>query len=140
MWQRGRDPLPFGKGEGGLRPCDKPPPHPPLRQGGGDSLLGARGGVYSVCARPVSYDYRPSHPHNAGTEHVRVSPTCRHRLHQTRSAVRRSANRMKSELHPKRTARETDFGTLCLLSCLRITAPISYFVFWRGPSRDSNGY
>ena len=38
-----------------------------------------------------------------------------------------------------RTARETDFGPLCLLSCLWMTAPMSYFVFWRHP-RDSNGY
>ena len=40
-----------------------------------------------------------------------------------------------------RTARKTDFGTLCLLSCLLwMTAPMNEFVFWCGHSRDSNGY
>ena len=31
--------------------------------------------MYSVCAWPWSYDHRPSHLHNAGTEHVGFSPT-----------------------------------------------------------------
>ena len=39
-----------------------------------------------------------------------------------------------------RTARKTDFGALYLLSCLWMTAPMSYFVLWCGHSRDSNGY
>ena len=33
-----------------------------------------RGGVYSVCAWPQSYDHIPSHPYHAGTEHVGFSP------------------------------------------------------------------
>ena len=33
------------------------------------------GGVYPVCAWPLSYDHRPSHPYDAGTEHVGLSPT-----------------------------------------------------------------
>ena len=37
-----------------------------------------------------------------------------------------------------RTARTTDFGTLCLFSCLWMATPMSYFVFWCGHSRDSN--
>ena len=53
----------------------------------------------------------------------------RHCLHQARSAVRCSASRMKSELHPsKNPARKPDFGTLCLLSCLWMIAPMRYFV------------
>ena len=39
-----------------------------------------------------------------------------------------------------RTARKTDFDTMCLLSCLWMTAPMSCFGFWYGRSRDSNGY
>ena len=39
-----------------------------------------------------------------------------------------------------RTAPKTDFSTLCLLSSLLVTAPMSYFVFWCGHSRESNGY
>ena len=39
-----------------------------------------------------------------------------------------------------RTARKTDFGTLSLLSCLSMTALMSYFVSWCSHSRDSNGY
>ena len=31
------------------------------------------GGVYSVCARPSSYDHRPSHPYYSVTEHVGFS-------------------------------------------------------------------
>ena len=31
--------------------------------------------MYSVCARPWSYDHRPLHPYYAGTEHVAFSPT-----------------------------------------------------------------
>ena len=51
-------------------------------------------------------------------------------LHQARSAVRCSASRMKGELHPSQgTARKTDSGTLCLLSCLWMTAPMSYTLF-----------
>ena len=65
----------------------------------------------------------------------------RHWLHQARSAVRCSASRMKGELCIlPRTACKTDFGTLCLLSCLWMTAPMSYFIFWCHHSRDSNGY
>ena len=33
------------------------------------------GGVYLICAWPSWYDYRPSHPYNAGSEHVGFSPT-----------------------------------------------------------------
>ena len=33
------------------------------------------GGVCSCHAWPWSYDHRPSHPYNAGTEHVGFSPT-----------------------------------------------------------------
>ena len=42
------------------------------------------------------YDRRPSHPYNAGTEHVGFSPT-KQTLHQERSAVIYSANRMKEK-------------------------------------------
>ena len=42
----------------------------------------------------------------------------RHWLHQARSAVRCSASRMKVNCILPRTARKTDFGTLCLPSCL----------------------
>ena len=63
----------------------------------------------------------------------------RHGLHQARIALRCSASRIKGELHP-RIARKTDFGTLCLRSCSRMTAPMTYFVFWCGHSRDSNEY
>ena len=38
-----------------------------------------------------------------------------------------------------RTVHKTDVGTLCLLSCLEMTAPMGYFVFWCGHSRDSIG-
>ena len=37
-----------------------------------------------------------------------------------------------------RTARKADFGTLWPLSCLWMTAPMSYYVFWCGHSKDSN--
>ena len=36
---------------------------------------GERGGLYSYHAWPQSYDHRPSHPYNAGTEHVGFSRT-----------------------------------------------------------------
>ena len=52
--------------------------------------------------------------------------------------VRRVAWRVNCIL--PRTARKMDFGTLCLLSCLWMAAPMSYFAFWRGHVRDSNGY
>ena len=61
-------------------------------------------------------------------------------LHQARSAVRCSASRMKGDNILPRTALNTDFDTLCLLSCLWMTAPTSYFVFWCGHPRDSHGY
>ena len=64
----------------------------------------------------------------------------RYCLHQARSAGRCSASRLKVNYILPRTARKTDFGTLCLLSCLRITAPMKYFAFWRGHSTDSNRY
>ena len=38
-----------------------------------------------------------------------------------------------------RTARKTVFGTLCLLSCLWMTAPTSYCIFWCGHSRERGG-
>ena len=31
--------------------------------------------MYSCYAQAQSYDHRPSHPYNAGTEHVRFPPT-----------------------------------------------------------------
>ena len=34
-----------------------------------------RGEVYSISYMGVSYDHRPSHPYNTGTEHVGFSPT-----------------------------------------------------------------
>ena len=40
----------------------------------GDASSG-RGRVYSCYAWPHSYDHGPSHPYNAGTEHVGFSPT-----------------------------------------------------------------
>ena len=53
----------------------------------------------------------------------------RHCLHQARSVVRFSASRVKGEMHAsKNRARKTDFGILRLLSCLWVTAPMS----WRG--------
>ena len=52
--------------------------------------------------------------------------------------MRRVARRVNCVL--PRSDRKTDFGTLCLLSCLWMTAPMNYFVFWCGHSRDSNGY
>ena len=33
------------------------------------------GGVYSFHTRPYSYEHRPSHPYNPGTEHVGFSTT-----------------------------------------------------------------
>ena len=36
---------------------------------------GVEVGVYSCHAWPWSYDHSPSHPCNAGTEHVGISPT-----------------------------------------------------------------
>ena len=65
----------------------------------------------------------------------------KHCLHQKREAgygAMRVAWRVNRIL--PRTARKTDFGTLCLLSRLWMTAPMSYFVFWCGHSRDRNGY
>ena len=44
---------------------------------------------------------------------------------------------MKGERILPRIARKTDIGTLCLDSCLWITAPTSNFVFWCGHSRFS---
>ena len=65
----------------------------------------------------------------------------RHRLHQARSAVRCSASRMKGELHASKNhttrVRKKDFGILRLISCLWMTAPMGFFVFWCGHSRDS---
>ena len=57
------------------------------------------GGGTHYHAWPSSYDHRPSHPYNAGTEHVGFHRPGRHRLRQTRTAVRCSASLMKSELH-----------------------------------------
>ena len=55
---------------------------------------GGVGGVYSIrdmysisCMAVVVKDHRPSHPYNAGTEHVEFSPTRQTLL--ARSAVRR---------------------------------------------------
>ena len=39
-----------------------------------------------------------------------------------------------------RTVRETDFGTLCLLFCLWMAVPMSYFVFWCGHSGGGHVY
>ena len=50
-------------------------------------------------------------------------------LHQAPSAVRCSASRMKGECILPKTARKKDFGTLCPLSCLWMTASTSYTLF-----------
>ena len=41
----------------------------------GDVVGVERGGCTHDHAGPLSYDHRPSHPSNAGTEHVGFSPT-----------------------------------------------------------------
>ena len=43
---------------------------------------------------------RPSHPYNAGTGHVRFSPTMQTLLYQAGRAVRCSASRMKGDQEP----------------------------------------
>ena len=46
------------------------------------------------------YDHRPSHPYNAGTEHVGFSPTRQTLLAPSaKRSVRCRASRMKGELH-----------------------------------------
>ena len=74
---------------------------------------------------------RPRIPTMPGRITSRSHQPGRHCLHQARSTVRCSASRMKGELHISfpRTARKTDFGALCLLSCLLMTAPMSYTLF-----------
>ena len=54
------------------------------------------------------------------------------------SGVRRVARRVNCIV--PRTARNTDSGALCLLSCLWMKAPMSDFVPWCGYARDSNRY
>ena len=46
-------------------------------------------------------------------------------------------SRMKGELHPPKNL-SYDFGTLCLLSSLWMTAPMSYFV-WGGHEGGGGG-
>ena len=64
---------------------------------------------------------RPSHPYYAGTEHVGFSPT-----RQTLLAPSAKRREVFGESHERvnctlpRTARETDLGTLCVLSCIWI--------------------
>ena len=63
--------------------------------------VGRGRGVYSTFMHGrsrMTITIRPSHPYNAGTEHVGFSPTCRALL--APSTVRCSASRMKGELHP----------------------------------------
>ena len=92
-----------------------------VRWAGGEGGEGGGAGVKSVCAWPWSYDHRPSHSYYAGTEHVGFSPT-------TQTFLAPSAKRREvfGESHEAcilpRTARKTDFGTLCLFSCLWMTA------------------
>ena len=69
----------------------------------------------------------------------------RHCLHQARSAVRCSASRMEGELHPSKSrsaAHKTDFGTLCLLSCLWLTASMRSTLFYGVATSETamNGY
>ena len=57
---------------------------------------GGGGGTHIMRGRSLS-DHKPSHPYNAMSGFRRPGRRC---LHQARSAVRCSASRMKSELHP----------------------------------------
>ena len=73
--------------------------------------------VHSWHAWPYSYDHRPSHPCNAGTERVGCSPSRQTVLAPSAepSAVRCSASRMKGELQ---------YAKNCLrggLSCIQMT-------------------
>ena len=63
-------------------------------------------------------------------------------LHPALNAVRRSASRMKGETasFQEPRIRQTSASTLCLLSCLWTTAPMSRFVFWCVHSRYSDEY
>ena len=88
------------------------------------------GGGYSVCAWPHFYGHRPSHPYYAGTEHVGFSPT-----RETLLAPSTKRREVFGESHEGRTAYFQDplvrrtSGTLRLLSCLWMTAPVSYTLF-----------
>ena len=98
------------------------------RGGGEVSRAGGRGGC--VCTQCVHGRSRktikPRIPTMPGRSMFGFHQPGRHCLHQARSAVRCSASRMKGELHPSEShARKTDFGVLCLLSCLWMTAPMS---------------
>ena len=52
-----------------------PPPLPFVRLNIYRHKNGRKGMRTHVMNSPLSYDHRPSHPHNAGTEHVGFSPT-----------------------------------------------------------------
>ena len=83
--------------------------------------------------------YIPSHSYYAGTEHVgfctnQADIPCTKR--EASCGVRRVPSIRVNCILP-RTARKTDSGTLPLLSCLWMTAPISCF-FFGGHSRQSN--
>ena len=57
------------------------------------------GGLYSCDAWPWLYDHRPSHPYNAGTEHVGFSPT-----RQTLLAPSAKRREVFGESHEERAA------------------------------------
>ena len=75
-----------------------------------------------------------SNPYNAGMDHV--GQPGRHCSHQARRVMRCSAGCMKDELHPRRIACGTDFGTLCVFSCIWMTAS-NYLIGGQGGCRAS---
>ena len=73
--------------------------------------------MYSVCAWPLPYDHRPSHPYYAGTEHVGFSPT-----RQTLLAPSAKRREVFGESHEGRTA---SFQEPLVR---RTSAPCAYFL------------
>ena len=79
--------------------------------------------MYSCHACPWSSEHRPSHPYNTGTEHVGSSPT-----RQKMLAPSAKLREVFGESHEGRAASylrsacEAAFGTLCVHSCIWMTA------------------
>ena len=87
------------------------------RQGGAQAGRGGGGGVLDrrdvsdLMHRPSRMTIRPSHPYNAGTEHVRCSPTRQTLIACTKREAKREVfgeSHERVSCIPLRTAREAD--------------------------------
>ena len=89
------------------------------------SLGEGGGGRECLChGCPQSYDHGPSHPCNAGTEHIGFSPTRQTLLAPSaKQNVRRSVSRMKGELPPTKNRLRKRVSAPCRRSflCIRMT-------------------